>query len=1158
MELRIYLRELNEENWIDISARTAKPTLTLKEGFSIDGKTGDITSLTLTIRALSITDAAAFHTTEKLIRVNLGSITVFEGYSDGKATVDMASSTGWVHVKVTFNAYSRLLEDSVAPAGGLILEGKSILAPSDTSNSLVHLMVEAMYAALPDPYKGLMAITDKTVVPAGVSRMKTLPVVYVPEGEVIFDAFASLLYENGLSFYFRDRQVHILSPWNPEAAAREVLLTSFLAKPIIKQQPIKPRTHLVLSLAEITAEEDAVVYDSGDPDSDDSSAEIIEAWKTYPEDGEPEELSYEKADDEDAEIVCAIDPELEVTAVKIDDSGTSTEPATLDVDADIRPDEGTVLFENSQIYDIGLQRWRVTAEKAYWKKYTTKVKDSAKEGEEEEYEADYIPDTESAEDFVERYHMQEYASNAELQLSSAKVEISVGEIVAISELPYKLLCISRQTSYETDSPVWKYSFVPLVVMEVETGITHPGTRPGNGFRYLFLELSQTYFHFDGDGNPAPTDQTITVRLQRVNIASSPVWRINGIVQDTTADTITIPVSVMEGLNLISIDVAAGGIQKGVTITRIQDGSSGNPQYFFQWAASPDMAPDDSHDVLSWGSILITWDDICFVTNSGSWTPEVPEKPEGLNYLWQKFWNYSTKKWEFICLTGTPAQDFSLVVNPQTFRLTSRGVVKEDPAASDSKQKISVTCRRINTTGAITWNVQSGLDYVEVEGGTEIVILLPVGEPLTAFTVACSIAEIGLTKSYVISGVQEGVKEPMYLDTIYPSLEALEAVTGTTEGPLIYGDHALVEDSNGIRKPYYYTGTQWVFADGNTPTTLMWRILQDTLYDATVAPGTTDTMSVVDIFAKNMAVFNALVYNLKARHLHVGDGDGTAGSGFMFEVYDCLNGEKVTPVFRVLFNDKVIFQIVPSTGRIFFGTPNSSLDEPETGFMFDPNADNGGEISTKNRKFVINTDGELTVSNATMIDGTISGLFKSQALQTEASSIPPVSFTLVRSPEQARQLYQSVASNSFFEDRIMSAWDSVYVHAESPQIANLGYIAFNKRHTAGTGGYYVWSASLLDKGFNRMQINLPFVSYNMYSGEQEYPSMSEDRNLYSQTIGDGSESSSLHQAGYIDANVTITVSQGDVLLLDVPLETVSGMRYGQVYSDNDGILRIYRG
>ena len=1122
MEIKVYLREASDasSSWVDISERCVLPSIKLSEGFSTAGKTGDATELTLTIRALNVTDAAAFHTTEKLVRLVLDGVQVFEGYSDGKATVDLGISTSFVHVKVSFNSYMSLLEDQVAPSGGIAFENKKIFDPSDQQKSLVHLLVNSMYDNTPSPYHDILAaISTRVVASADVAAItKTLPIVYVPEDETIYDIFQNLCYENGLSFYFKDKAVHILSPWNTEKATQNVLLTDFVSKPTLKQQPLRHKSHLVLSVAKYTTSTNVTVFDSGDPNSDEGSPQVIEPGKKYPEDGEPESLSYENPDNEEAEIVVAVNPKLSYTCVRVDEDAESyedwgTDPAPVKVTSEIKPTEGTVLFENENAYRIGVQRYRVTADKAYWKEYTTTVKDSVKEGEEEEYEADYIPDNATAEAFVTLYHLQEYANNAEIQLSTERIQLTPGTLIQVTELPYKLLVLSRQVTYDNpDRPLYKYSMIPLVYIESPTDITH--SKPGSGgnvLRYLFLELTAVYFHYDSAGNLAPADQVIYAQLTRVNIASTPVWTING--EAATAvegnpDRLKIDPSHMEGRNFITVAVTCGKYTKSITITKVQDGEGGTPIQFFCWGESPTINPGEDYEILTWGDYAITLNGWAFVTNTGTWETEIPPKPDDKPYLWCRFWNYNTNEWGYYCMTGTPAIDFSLTVTPQTYKLTSRGYTK-------SGQTVRAICNRMNTNGAVAWQISNDLEWDVTEGATsgnaDITITIPDMANMSNFEITCSVAEIGLTKSYIISGVQEGMKEPMYMG-VYPSIDEIPKTT--TEGPVIYGDHVLVEDSAGNRTPYYYTGTQWVIADGQMPTDLAWRVLMDSLYEATTSPGTLQSQSIINLFAQNFASFNAFIYNLMVRHLLVGS--GTETSGFRFEIYDYKNGQNVTPVVRAMYNGKVIFQIVPSSGNVFFGQPNSDLNAPASGFMYNASAQ---EIVTVNRNVVIGLDGTISAKDGDFsghINAT-SGLFKGEIDCPSFSSLPTSNQTLLIQ-------CQSGAGNQYNElyDRTVNLL------------------------TEGTMYKCVHSLNNAIVYFAHRRLSSGFWSFRFYdSSRSEIATISASRNWGSTNYSSPWSSQSF--------SLNITYGEGDVFTFkNLPNEDV-GLEEGQVWIDEDGIL-----
>ena len=1150
MEMKVYLREAEDTSaeWVDISERCVRPSIKLTEGFSTAGKTGDATELKLTIRALNVTDAAAFHTTEKLVRLVLDGIQAFEGYSDGKATVDLGTSSSFVHVQVSFNSYMELLKDQIAPAGGVAFEGKKIFDPADKPNSLVHLLANKMFDLLPDPYHDIFAsISDKVIATTTAAAItKTLPVVYIPEDETIYDTFQSLCYENGLSFYFKDKAIHILEPWDTERTATDCLLTDFISHPTLKQQPLRHRSHMSLNLAEYSIETNATLYDSGDP-NEDGNPQVIEPGESYPEDGEPEALDYEKPDDEDAEIAYSVNPALSYTCVKVDDNAEDyddwgTDPAPVKVTSEIKPTEGTVLFENEQVYRIGVQRYKVTADKAYWKKYTTRVKDSIKEGDEEEYNADYIPDTESAEAFIALYHLQEWANNAEIVLSTERLVFTPGTLVRVTDLPYKLLVLSRQATYDNPNrPLYKYSMIPLVLLESPTDITHssPGTG-GNTLRYLFLELTSVYFHYDSGGNLAPADQVIYANLTRVNIASTPQWTINGKPAQSETDNpdrLKIEPSHMEGRNFITVAVTCGRYQKSITITKIQDGAGGQPVQLYQWGEDYDKRPDETYEVLVWGDLAITLKGWAFVTNPGEWATEIPPQPDDKPFLWCKFWNYNTNEWGYYVMNGKPAVDFTLTINPQTFRLTSRGYTK-------GAQTVRVICNRSNTNSVPNWQISNNLEWEETEGGagaTDITITIPAGIELPNFEVTCSMPAIGITKSYIIGGVQEGVEEPIYIG-VYPSVDDIPNTT--TEGKLIYGDHALVEDSSGNRTPYYYTGTQWVIADGQMPTDLAWKVLMDSLYDATTSPGTLQSQSIINLFAQNFAAFNAFVYNLLVRNLLVGS--GTTTSGFRFEVYDYQNGEKVTPVIRAVYNGNVVFQIDPTTGNVFFGQPNSDLTAPSKGFMYRASDQT---IRSANGRFVISASGYLSASGASISgsitatsgsinnvsgynihiygDSTFEGTFETSSIKTENAGLSEVTRTITGGDTSiAKKLADALISAGYQQ----GVWYSAEVSTDS-NIASIRITSYSS--TSVTIDARNTSNGTAE--FNSKPHNLGVQQTASHAGELYW--------------------NSNDQAMYLEDTTTFRVWSGEKLFIYAPMGADAVSERYQVYCTQDGTLKI---
>lgn len=599
---------------------------------------------------------------------------------------------------------------------------------------------------------------------------------------------------------------------------------------------------------------------------------------------------------------------------------------------------------------------------------------------------------------------------------------------------------------------------------------------------------------------------------------------------------------------------------------------GNPIVYFQWAATPYIKPDEGYELLTWDDMAITWeteDDVMgFVLDSGKWEPMVPDKPFGLNYLWVKYWNYQTEQWDYFCTTGTPAMDFNLIVNPQTFKLTSRGVTQESSEYNDHCQRINVRCQRLNTTAPITWSVEPEdetlikWERVNDADDSEIVIIINPMVALPNITIHCSIADIDVGKDFVVSGVQEGKAEEMYLG-IYTSGATLP--NDTAEGPLMAGDHLIIQTAEGVRDPYYWNGSEWVIADRNMPVSFGFKVLQDSLWDSVNAPSSSTTLSAFNIFAANLGTNLLFSYYAKLRNLQVGD-----GSPFSFDIYDYQNGQKVTPVIRAMYNGKVIFQIVPSTGNIFFGQPNNGLTEPEKGFMYRASDQT---IRSKSGRFYIDANGYLHASSASIsgsgsFSGSItatSGSFKgtidcnSFRVAKSYGTYSDIQITISsseRSPKQCRTLLQSLADeisergNYPYLEFSSSVLNKRFLEVTSSTIPNLKYIAFLNPQNNNTGS------------------RIYFFTENMrelYLARNGVPYMKGDTLISGSTIADSNFLATLSDTdGYwIDSNVSITLRyyttdaiQAHLLLNPTNEELINLVGYNQMYVDSNGFVKLH--
>ena len=94
------------------------------------------------------------------------------------------------------------------------------------------------------------------------------------------------------------------------------------------------------------------------------------------------------------------------------------------------------------------------------------------------------------------------------------------------------------------------------------------------------------------------------------------------------------------------------------------------------------------------------------------------------------------------------------------------------------------------------------------------------------------------------------------------------------------------------------------------------------------------------------------------------------AGFVRGFRDYNNGTKVTPVFRVRYGGRTVFQIDPATGNVFFGEPNSGLKTAKTGFMYRASDQT---IRSAGDNVIIKADGTIEAK-----DGTFSGTVNATA------------------------------------------------------------------------------------------------------------------------------------------------------------------------------------
>lgn len=247
----------------------------------------------------------------------------------------------------------------------------------------------------------------------------------------------------------------------------------------------------------------------------------------------------------------------------------------------------------------------------------------------------------------------------------------------------------------------------------------------------------------------------------------------------------------------------------------------------------------------------------------------------------------------------------------------------------------------------------------------------------------------------------------------------EIPTHTPDGKdLIVGDYfvASVEFTDGdltFRQGFVYekTTVTWRQMNASEPNNMgkMVQCLAGVLENgANVA----DSQAAIYGWFKNLVAQNAIFQNLYARNVQVGDGDGTADSGFRFRAreYDRYGQKLENPDFDVYFGDRMLFD-VDSDGKIFFGQ----------GFWYDPS---DRSIHSTGDKVVINSEGAITAQNASIIGSSVfHGSFNCDVIKTVVNPTTTTDFpTSVNNNNQAKYLWQSVYNAGLLPQ---SGWSDYY-------------------------------------------------------------------------------------------------------------------------------------
>ena len=426
-----------------------------------------------------------------------------------------------------------------------------------------------------------------------------------------------------------------------------------------------------------------------------------------------------------------------------------------------------------------------------------------------------------------------------------------------------------------------------------------------------------------------------------------------------------------------------------------------------------------------------------------------------------------------------------------------------PNGQENNQEIAFVVSHDNDYQSITVEVE--VSYVE-------------GEETKVVAHQFNLFPIDITKPEMYLGVLDSIPTGDYISSL--------------QKKVMTGDWFLLSSTNEL---YTWNGSAWACINGDSVTGTTFKDLEKVsvaLVDM-IKIGTNNktTATILGVF-KMLCADNGFIKFLKTWALFCGSGSETSGFYCRIADHDPTTGQSLAkPVFIVKYNGNTVFQIDPSSGNVFFGKPNSSLNAPLSGFMYKAS---DGSIVSKDNKVLINSDGSINAISGSFrgrIDatsgsfsgslnsasGSFTGSFVTPSLESRPKTSPTVSASVVLSSPSLTQCQQMVS---------LPIKNNVITNASHSADPNVKYIkAIEEPSDFFTSyNFYLYGARL----------NL---LYKMY-----YYDENKGSDYYESTIPAG----------------TLTLgTSGDVLIFNVDNIPYSStdLEVGQIYRDSSNRLYI---
>ncbi len=434
--LQVYIKEYNDAVWTDITDRVVKTDFKLRSGFSTLGGSINLSKLDITYRATDLAVAAIFHTTAKQIRIKRNGTTIWEGYTEGSASVTSTATTSLAWVKISAYPYIHAFEGVKATADE-VYYNVYMSQPLQTGSSLLHILWNAMTSKSASPYKECIQSLYTANFPT-ISVQRSIAVF--EEGTVYLSVFLKILKQYGYVLTIDGFDVNFVQPYADDyRTIGSIAYTDIEQNPTVKTSPYIVETQPIVTLTRIKTSSDCRVYSLAESD-DENAEEELYIGASHPSEGDYEEVSYsnDEIENDTCKLIYANTPDMTYKARYSDNSAD----AVLRIDkAELGATSAKIKLTNtSTTLSCYLNQLWITAKTAYFEDTSMQVSIATTYARETSEETTtWLSDEDNARIYINALISEQKASTATLTFKSDKLGdtykpndlIKIGSIGAI-------------------------------------------------------------------------------------------------------------------------------------------------------------------------------------------------------------------------------------------------------------------------------------------------------------------------------------------------------------------------------------------------------------------------------------------------------------------------------------------------------------------------------------------------------------------------------------------------------------------------------------------------------------------------------------------------------------------------------------------------------